>query len=79
MSADIVLFVLGGVTLIVVLLMDALGALGVFGALRFTSCAKCDRWTVHGLKATQLICHRCRRGGAVAVGAPHLHRPHFGS
>lgn len=71
MPAEIVLFVLGGLTLVVVLLMDALGALGVFGALRFTACAECDRWTVHSLKATQLVCHRCRRRHDT-VTADHL-------
>lgn len=78
MPAEILLFVLGGVSLIVVLLMDALGVLGVFGALRFTGCARCDRWTVHSLKATELVCHRCRRRAAAPVGAHHLHWLHFG-
>lgn len=79
MPADIMLFVLGGATLIVVLLMDALGVLGVFGALRFTACARCERWTVHGLKAKELICHRCRRHETSGFGASRVHRPHFGS
>lgn len=79
MPADIVLFVLGGATLIVVLLMDALGALGIFGALRFTACARCGRWTVHGLKATESSCHRCRRHEALPFGTTRIHRPHFGS
>ena len=75
MPAEIVLFVLGGLTLVVVVLMDALGALGVFGGLRFTACAECDRWTVHTLKATQLVCHRCRRrGGPVAADRLRLRR-----
>ncbi len=72
MSAEIVLFIAGGVSLVIVLLMDALGVLGVFGALRFTACAQCDRWTVHTLKATQLVCHRCRRRhGAADHLQPH--------
>jgi hypothetical protein len=80
MSAEIVLFVLGGVTLVGVLAMDALGVLGVFGALRFTSCSQCDRWTVHGLKATELVCHRCRRRErqSVLIGAHHARWLHFG-
>jgi hypothetical protein len=80
MSAEIVLYVLGGLTLVVVLVMEALGVLGVFGALRFTSCSQCDRWTVHSLKATELICHRCRRHERddAPIGAPHVRRLHFG-
>jgi hypothetical protein len=80
MSAEIVLYVLGGLTLVGVLVMDALGVLGVFGALRFTSCSQCDRWTVHSLKATEFICHRCRRHerGHASIGTPHVHRLHFG-
>jgi hypothetical protein len=81
MPAEIVLFVLGGLTLVGVLAMDALGALGVFGALRFTTCSQCDRWTVHGLKATHLVCHRCRRHEhreGVAIGARHGRWLHFG-
>jgi hypothetical protein len=81
MPAEIVLFVLGGLTLVGVLVMDALGALGVFGALRFTSCPQCDRWTVHSLKATRpLVCHRCRRNdrGPVSIGAHRARWLHFG-
>ncbi len=80
MPAEIVLFVLGGVTVLAVFAMEALGVLGVFGALRFTACADCDRWTVHGPKATRLTCHRCRRHDRqlAAVGAHHLHWLHFG-
>ena len=78
MSAEIVLFALGGATLAVVILMDALGALGVFGVLRFTACPRCDRWTVHGPRATQLSCHRCRRRDVQLIGAQHARWPHFG-
>jgi hypothetical protein len=81
MPAEIVLFVLGGLTLVGVLVMDALGALGVFGALRFTSCPRCDRWTVHSLKATRLVCHRCRRHdrGQAPIGVRHAGWFHFGN
>jgi hypothetical protein len=79
MSAEIVLFALGGATLVVVLVMDTLGALGVFGVLRFTACPRCDRWTVHGLGATELSCHRCRRRDVQMIRAHRLHWPNFGS
>lgn len=77
MPAEIVLFVLGGLCLVLVLVMDALGALGVFGALRFTACARCDRWTVHTRKATQLECHRCRHGHHGAVARDQLELRHL--
>jgi hypothetical protein len=80
MSAEIVVYVLGGVTLAGVVVMEALGALGVFGALRFTSCAECDRWTVHSLKATKMVCRRCRRHDHddVPIGAHRARWLHFG-
>ena len=89
MSTEIVACVLGGLALLVAGVMEAVGVLGVFGSLRFTSCRRCARWTVSSLRGDPRdypprapiehpLCLRCRRHEHVLVGGYHAHRPHFG-
>ncbi len=94
MSAEIVACVLGGLALLAAGVMEAVGVMGVFGALRFTSCRRCARWTVssvhdvrqggpHGDRPSDPLghplCLRCRHHEhALAMGGYHAHRPHFG-
>lgn len=93
MSVEITACVLGGLALLAAGVMEAVGVMGVFGALRFTSCRRCSRWTVssvHGYAPTDSLadpikhplCLRCRRQEhaerVLAAGGYHPHLPHFG-
>lgn len=79
MPAEILVCVLGAITLIVVAVTEALGFLGIVGALRFRNCRSCARWTLHAV-AAQPLCSRCKRIEARALRgeAFHLHVPHVG-
>ena len=86
MPAEILVCVLGAVTLIVVAVTEALGFLGIVGALRFRSCRSCARWTLHA-DAAQPLCGRCKRlqtrvprGEVLRWRVPHLgvHLLHVG-
>jgi hypothetical protein len=79
MPAEILVIVLGAVSLIVVAVMEALGFLGIVGALRFRSCRRCARWTLRTVEA-QPLCTRCKHSEAQAAlrGEPvHCHLPHL--
>lgn len=85
MPAEILVCVLGAATLVVVAVMEAVGFLGIVGALRFRNCRTCARWTLRTIDA-QPVCSRCRHGELRALREParwHLprlrvHLLHFG-
>jgi len=60
MSAEIAACVLGGLALVLVFVMDAVGVMGITGALKFAACEQCQKWTVHSPRAERLICRHCR-------------------
>lgn len=78
MPAEILVIVLGAVSLIVVAVMEALGFLGIVGALHFRRCRSCARWTLRSVEA-QPRCTRCKYNEARALrGEPvHWHLPHL--
>ena len=79
MPAEILVCVLGAVTLIMVAVTEALGFLGIVGVLRFRSCRGCARWTLHTF-AAQPLCGRCKRVETRALrgAAFHWHVPRLG-
>lgn len=76
MPAEIAAVVLGGLALILVFVMDAVGVMGIAGALKFAACEQCKKWTVHSPHAEKFICRRCRRleraEAQTAAHWPHL-------
>jgi len=90
MSVEVVACVIGAVALILAGVMEAVGVMGIFGALRFDNCRRCSRLTIRS-GGGEAICRRCRRrdhaqherlpGARLArprLAWPHVMRPHLG-
>lgn len=81
MPAEIVACVLGVLALILAGVMDAVGVMGIAGAVRFTNCRLCSRWTLAS-EHSDAMCLRCRHHehahDHAFMGRIHVPRLHLG-
>lgn len=81
MPAEVVACVLGVIALVLAGVMEAVGVMGIAGAVRFAGCRRCARWTM-GSVTGEPVCHKCRHRehigdhGRIRFHIPRLHLGH---